>query len=110
MSHYQTFAQFNQSGLAGLLTYPAHIVPIFIPLVLFALFIVTLMGTFFSQQRLSTRGGDWVSSFAVACFFVGVIAYMMSLVEGLINLPTLTVAIGIGVLGLALLLYSKDRD
>lgn len=109
LSHYQTFQEYNQSDIAGLLTYPAHVVPLFIPLVLFALFSVTLLATYFSQLRL--RGeGDFLGSFAVAGFFTAIISLLMTLVDGLITTTTISITLAISIIGIILLMIGRDRD
>ena len=110
MSHYTTFQEFNQTGLAGLLTYPAAVVPAFIPMLLFAIFSITFMGTFFGQARISGRSGDFFSSFAVAGFFIAIMSILMTLVQGLISIPTVTICIGISVISALLLLVTKAKD
>jgi len=105
---YKTFQEYNQTDLAGLFTYPAEIVPAFIPLVLFALFIVTLLSTYFSQRRLTGRG-DLFSSFAVASYFTAIIAVVMSLISNLIDVTTVTVTIVLAIVGTIFLFTSKDR-
>jgi len=107
---YQTFQSFNQTGLAGLLTYPAAVVPQFIPMLLFAIFSITFMGTFFGQSRISGRSGDFFSSFAVAGFFTMMISILMTLVQGLIGIPTVAICMGISVVSALLLLVTKARD
>jgi len=106
---YQTFTEYNQTDLAGLLTYPASVVPSFIPLVLTALFLITMMGTFFSQKRMTGRG-DFIASFSVAGIFTGIIAFLMTLVEGLINLQTLVTTSAIALIGIILLLITNNRN
>ena len=103
---YQTFTEFNDTSIAGLFLYPAQIVPAFVPLVLVALFLVTLMTTYFSQRRLTGRG-DFTSSFAVAGYFVTVIAFIMSLVSNLVNIVTVTICLSVAIVGTILLLISK---
>ena len=105
---YQTFTEFNNTGMDGLFLYPASVVPSFIPLVLFALFVITLMATFFSQKRLSGRG-DFLASFSVASFFTAVIAFSMTLVDGLISLPTLVITVAVAIIGVVLLITGKEK-
>ena len=105
---YPTFTAFNNTGMDGLFLYPASVVPLFIPLVLFALFSITLMATFFSQKRLTGRG-DFLASFSVASFFVAIVAFVMTLVDGLISLPTLVICAAIAIIGVVLLLTGKDK-
>lgn len=106
---YQTFQEFNQTGVEGLFTYPAHIVPIFIPLVLFMIFSIVMLSTYFSQRRIG-RGGDFFASLAVAGFFTAVIAFLMTLIEGLINLFTLVITVSVAIITVILLLILRDRD
>jgi len=105
---YETFTSFNDSTIAGLFLYPAHIVPSFIPLVLFALFTITLLTTFFSQKRI-TGMGDFFASFAVAGYFTAIIAFIMTLVPNLINVETLVIAVAIAILGTILLLTTQNK-
>jgi len=100
---YIEFTEFNQTGIAGLFLYPSAVWAGFIPLVLFALFSIVLMSTYFSQKRLTGRG-NFNSSFAVAGYFTAIVALVMTLTEGLINLPTLTICIVIAIIGTILLL------
>jgi len=103
---YQTFQEYNQTDLTGLFTYPAKVVPAFTPLILFALFTISLLASYFSQKRLTGRG-DFMGSFAVAGYFTAVIAFIMSLVPGLIDLITLVICIVVAIIGTILLLI-KD--
>lgn len=100
---YQTFAEYNQTGLAGLFTYPASILPIFIPLILFGLFCIVFMSSFFAQKRAATKGA-FLNSFAASSYFVFVVAIVMSLVDNLINLQTLVVTLVISIVATLLLL------
>lgn len=102
---WQTFQEFNQTDVAGLFTYPAHVWAGFIPLVLFALFCIVLMSTFFSQKRLRGKG-DFRSSFAVAGFFIAITASVMMLVTDLINVSTVVICIVISIIGAIILLTS----
>ena len=106
---YQTFTEYNQTDLAGLLTYPASVVPQFIPLVLMAVFLITMMGSFFSQKRLTGRG-DFLVSFSIAGFFTAVISFLMTLVEGLINLQTIVIISAIALIGIILLMINNNRS
>ena len=103
---YQTFQEYNQTDLTGLFTYPASVVPAFTPLILFALFLISLLASYFSQKRLTGRG-DFMASFAVAGFFTAIVAIIMSLVPGLINMLTLVTCIIVAIIGVILLLV-KD--
>lgn len=105
---YQTYAEFNQSGLTALFLYAASISPIFVSLMLFTLFIIVLMGTYFAQLR--TQGyASLISSFIAAAFFQFIIAIMMTLTPGLINLTTLAVSFTVLVVAVIILFFSSKN-
>lgn len=105
---YQTIDQANVTSLTGIFTYSAGIVPILPSLILFAIFLVTVLGSFFAQRRqLGT--GNFAASFAVGGFVTMVVAIMLSLIPGFINLTTLVVTIAITILGFIWLIFS-ERD
>lgn len=106
---YTTIDQTNVTGIEGLFTYVAQVVPIFIPLLLFAVFMITMLGSFFSQKRLEGKS-DFLSSFAVAAWFTTIIAFVLSLVPNLVNLLTISVCIVTSVISAILLLTSGDRS
>ena len=83
---YTTLNEFNQTGIEGLFRYTAEIVPIFFPLVLFAFFIVIMLGT----SLLSTRR-NFGESFAIAGFVTFIVSIVMSMISGI--LPTIAVAV-----------------
>ena len=108
---YQTLTQFQNvtgtEGLAAVFVYSATIVPIFIPLVLFALFIVTCLASYFIPKS-TTGKGNFPASFAAAGYFIAIVAFTMNLVDGLINLQTLVICLVVAVIGTAWLLLSKE--
>lgn len=77
---YETIHDRNITEVAQYWQYAADIVPIFIPLVLFAIFIITMLGTYFSQRRTTGRG-DMISSFAVAGIITAISATLLSLID-----------------------------
>lgn len=96
----------TSEGIHSYYIYANSIVPILTPLILFAIFIVALLGSYFSQLR--TRGfGNIASSFAVAGFIVAVVATFMSFIPGLINLTTLIVCYGISLAGFLWVIFDK---
>ncbi len=105
---WMTFTEYNDTTVSGLFTYPAEIWAGFIPLTLFALFTIVMFSTYFSQRGL-TGTGDFKSSFAVAGFFVAIISLVMTMVEGLIGIPTVVICITISIIGVLLLLPGRDR-
>ena len=95
-------------GLDQLFFYVASEVPIFIPMILFALFIVIMLGGFFSQQRQGGRG-DFLMWGAIAGYITTGAAYILSLISGLISLQTVIIVLVITVVMNAFYLLSRDR-
>lgn len=106
---WQTFNQFNKTGLDGMLTYVAHVEPIFIPMVLFGFFIIVLVGSFYSSKRLSMGGGDFSVAFAVAGFTTFLVSLVMTLIDGLINPFTVIICLIVAMLGVLFLFFSKKE-
>lgn len=105
---YPTLSDYNTSkGIQVVFQYAAETVPIFTPLVLFALFVVTCLGVYYSQIRL--RGiGDFWASFATAGYLTVLVAYLMSLMEGIINLATMSICVVVAIAG-TLILFITHR-
>lgn len=105
---YDTITDVNMSqGLDQLFYYVADVVPIFIPLVLFAFFTIICLGSFFAQKRFSGRG-DFFSSFAVAGYVTTVLAFLFSMIPDLVNPFTIAVCVVISIIGTLLLFVSRD--
>ena len=105
---YDTFAEFNKTGLDQMFLYAAEVVPIFIPLFLFSFFIIITLASYFSSKRLSSDG-DLAASFAVAGFSTFILALVMSLIPGLISTTYVVITIAVTVLGVLFLFFSKRR-
>jgi len=106
---YQTFTEYNKTGMIALFQYPAQLELvefIFTPLFLLTIFMIALLTTYFSQIR-SKGTGDFFASFAAAGYFTVIVALIMSLADGLINSTTLVVTIAVSVIGTFILLISK---
>lgn len=104
---YETFAEYNQTDLAGLFTYPATVVEYFIPMVLFAIFMIIFLATSYSSRRLMIKP-YYTHSFAVAGYVTFVIAVVMTLLD-LVNLYTLVIVSIVAFLGTVFLMFGK-RD
>ncbi len=105
---YQTFSEWNQTGLDQMFVYAAEVVPIFIPLFLFSFFIIITLASYFSSKRLS-NDGDLAASFAVAGFSTVILALVLSLIPGLIPTTYVVIVIAVAVLGILFLFFSKRR-
>lgn len=107
--NYLTLDDVNTTaGVHTIFTYTSEVVPIFIPLTLFAFFVIGCIGSYYASVRLNGRG-DFPASFAAAGFITSILAVSMSLIPGLINLPTLVTTIGVSVLGVIWLFFSRDQ-
>lgn len=104
---YETLNQANVSSASGIFIYVADVVPVFTPMLLFTLFIITLLGTYYSQKRLE-RGSSFLTSFAVAGYVTVVIAYSMMLIPGFINVLTLSVVTVVAIISTLLVLLHKE--
>lgn len=105
---YKTLDQVNTSaGVHTLVTYTADVVPIFIPLVLFAFFIIAVLGSYFASVRATGRG-DFPASFAAGGFITALLATALSLIPNLITIKTLAPAYGIAIVGIFWLIFSRD--
>lgn len=102
-----TFQEYNQTGLEGLITYPGNTWAGFMPLMLFALLMITTMAIYNSQKRLTGRG-DFASSYAVGSFFVAVIAFILTLIPGAINGMTLSVCVVNSIIAVIILFLTRD--
>jgi len=104
---YQTIADVNTSaGPHTLFVYAAGVVDSFIPMLIFATFVICLMGSYFSQRRLTGKG-DLPASFAAASFVTTIVAFVMSLIPGLIHNSVVIVMVVVSVLGVIWLWLSR---
>jgi len=107
---YETINERNLSaGVGELLLYTADIVPSFIPLTLFSFFIIISMGSYFSKIRL-TGSGNFPASLAVASYLTTILAFSLSLIDGLMNITTLVICVTISGFSTLLLLFTKDKN
>ncbi len=106
---YKEISEVNTSaGVHTILQYVSEIEPFFFPLVLFSLFIVSTVGTFFAQKEFTGRG-NFKASLLAGSFFVTIVAYVMNLIPGLINTLTLVVCFLMLIVSALLLFLSKDK-
>ncbi len=99
----------NQSeGIHVLFEYVADVVPLFIPLLLFAFFSIMCLGNFYSEQRTRSRA-DFASSFAVAGWATVILAFLLALVSDLVNLVTMVVVFVVAMIGSMWLLLAQDK-
>jgi len=105
---YQTIDTANVTSLDGLLTYVSNQVPLFIPMMLFAIFMIITITTYFGTRRLRGDSDIWASATA-GCLVSFVIGTFMTLGAGIINLPTLVSLVVFLIIGIVLLFTSRER-
>lgn len=104
---YITPTEFNMSGgIHRTFLYVAEVVPIFFPLILMAFFLISLLGIYFSQRRL-TGQGDFFVAFAVAGYLVTLLAFAFSLFEGLIGSSVVIICVVVSLVATALLFITR---
>ena len=95
-------------GLDKLFIYVAGEVPIMIPLILFSFFMITLLGGFSSQVRREGKG-DLPMWFSIAGYLTSILAMLMLLIDGLINLTTVLITLSITFAGVAWFFMSRNN-
>jgi len=104
---YQTYADWNKSGLDEMFLYVADVVDPFVPIMLFSLFMITLLASYFSSKRFGD--GDFAASFAVAGFLTFIVAIIMSLIPGMIQTMFVVITLVVAIIGILFLFFSKRR-
>lgn len=90
---FQELNAFNVSaGIHRPIQYVASIVPEFFPFLLFCLFLVFAIGSYLIQKR-TTGKGNFFSSLSAASYITTLIAFVMNMIDGLINLYVLVVCV-----------------
>jgi len=105
---HETSINFSK-GPEQLLVYIAGEVGIFIPLFLFAFFMIICFSGFFLEQRRTGRG-DFSQWFVVAGFLTSGMALFMTFIDGLITIPTVIICIAITIGGALWFLTSRNNN
>jgi hypothetical protein len=95
---YQDILTYNANSTSELLSIVSNQLPFLFPLILFCVFLLVLMGSYFAQSRIKGFG-DILSSFAVSGIFIGILAVFMLLV----NPPILDIFSGVICIVLAII-------
>lgn len=103
---YKEIGDFNTTGVQSIFQYSAEVVPIFIPLILMAVFLVSTLGSYFAQMRRDNQG-DFPASFAVGSWITAIIALVLSLFENLIRTGTVVTTIALAIAGMIWLYVSR---
>lgn len=105
---YPELVDYNVSDVAGVIGYSADVVPILIPLILFGIFMILLLGSYFAQKRSLGRG-NFAGSFAVASWVTAIISVVFSLIPNLIPRGIVVFCIGLAILG-SIWLWTSRMD
>lgn len=84
-------------GIPALFRYVSDVEPVFFPLILFAFFIIVSVGSYFAQKETIGRG-NFKASLAVAGYLTTGVAYVLSLIPGVIGTFTVMVCFILSVL------------
>ena len=102
---WKTFETYNKTGAAATLTYTSEIVPFFIPLLLFCLYVIVLLSTYYFAKR--TGGGNFFGSMAVAGYIATITAFSMTLIDNLISPITVVTCLVVAIIGTLLFLFQE---
>lgn len=104
---YKELTAYNTSeGPQVLLVAANEAAPMLTPLILLGFFLIVALGTYNSQRRFDAKG-DFAASFAVAGYVTLGVAFVMSLIPGLVNTNVLVVLLAISIIGTIWLYFSK---
>ncbi len=108
---YQTIDQFNNSeGPAALFQYSNSITGgLFSRLLLFAIFMIIMLGSFFSQRRIDGNE-DMAGSAAMAGFITSGAAIILSFIPGMVTTADVVITISITIVMVLWLLTSKSSN
>lgn len=107
MVKYATMESLNATGMNGILSVASTAVPILPGLILFALFIIITMGSYWAETRRKGRG-DLPASMAGAGFVTCVVAFLMSMIPNFITNVTIVPCVILEILFVFFLLGSRD--
>ncbi len=106
---YKEFSEVNATaGVHTMFQYVAEIEEIFFPLTLFVIFMIVALGSYFAQKEMTGRGNA-KGSFAVAGFVTTAVAYVLSLIPGVVNTLTVVVCLAVSIAFTLLLFLPRKR-
>lgn len=97
----------TSEGIHTLFQYSAEIVPIFLPLTLFVLFMITFVGSLFASNRFGN--GNPAASFAAAAYLTTIVAFFFQLIPDLINNTTVIITLMVSVLATLFLFFGPKN-
>lgn len=96
----------NDTSLEGILAFPSLEMPSFWPLILFAIYIIVTLSSYFSERETERRG-NLLSSLAVAGFVNVVLSGILSII-GIIDRTTLIISIVISSIFIGIYMLTKN--
>lgn len=108
MALYPTLSSANITGTDQILVYVAGNMPIFTPLLLLTVFAVITLSTWYGTKKMSGYG-DFFTSAAAGGYITTIIAVLLTLIPGMINLYTLTTCVVISIIMTIFLFFSRER-
>ena len=106
---FNEISNMNITGLDGMLSYVANEVPIFIPAMLFLLWLAIALLIYFGTRKFAGQG-DFFAGLASSGFFIVVLGTVMTFSFGIINVWTLSTTIGIAIFSVIALFIGRRRD
>ncbi len=97
----------SSEGIHTLFQYTSEIVPMFVPMVLFSLFLIVFLGSFFASKRVGSSSAT--ASFAAASYLTTIVAFFMSLIPNFINQSTVIITLMISILASLFLFFGSKN-
>lgn len=98
----------TNTTITDFFTYSAEVVPIFVPLILFSVFLIATLGSYFAQKKATGRG-DFPASFAVGSWLTAIISVVFSLIPDFIRSGTVIFCMALAILG-SIWLYTSRME
>ncbi len=104
---FESYSTFNQTGIEGLLRFANHTVPAFTPILLSVFYLIILLAIIFNTERKGKV--DYPAAFAVAGWVSLMLAIALDMLTGVVNTPTMVWSAVMAIIGMAFLLFGKER-
>lgn len=106
---YTTLEQFNLTSLDGVLIYINEVVPFFTATFLLVIYFIIGLTAYLGSKRFSGQA-DIFASMTAAGFITFILAIIMTLTTGIINVFTVAIASILLIISFLLLLLKRNRD
>lgn len=99
----------NNTGMEEVLQYGSQQVPILAPVLLFMVWIIIAVSGYYSQQRQSVGGGNFLMWASIGGLITTTGAFFLFLYDNIVNLQTITLFVVITILSV-FGWFISDRD